>query len=150
MQVLARVVSAPPRDPRSLRPDLPADLARVCQTALAKDPRDRYPSAQAFAAALRDPRQATSPATRRSRRRAAVGAGVGALLLVLAGVVGLREGDAPPRVAATPRPSVDPAQLFEGQAIATFFQADQVLFSSEGNRLVAEALVGVLVKGVQE
>ena len=44
------------REPVPDRPDdVPADLARVVQRALAKDPDDRFPDGAALAAALRDP-----------------------------------------------------------------------------------------------
>ncbi len=45
------VFRAPP-PPRSLQPDLPAAVEKVILTALAKEPRDRYPTAGAFAQAL--------------------------------------------------------------------------------------------------
>lgn len=40
---------APPPHPRSVNPDLPEGLARVILRAMAKDPRDRYPSVQMMA-----------------------------------------------------------------------------------------------------
>jgi serine/threonine protein kinase len=49
--VYAHLNLAPP-DPRSLNPDIPPDLANVILQALAKEPRARYPTAQAFYAAV--------------------------------------------------------------------------------------------------
>ena len=46
------VVEAPPTI-ASLRPDIPAAICKVCMKGLAKDPLERYPSALAFANALR-------------------------------------------------------------------------------------------------
>lgn len=49
--MLARLLH-PPRALHELRPDLPPALATVIQTALARDPAQRYPTAGALAAAL--------------------------------------------------------------------------------------------------
>ncbi|HEV8697625.1 MAG TPA: protein kinase [Candidatus Limnocylindrales bacterium] len=48
---LARVGAAAP-SPRSIRPEIPADLETIVTTALAPDPADRYPNGNAMAAAL--------------------------------------------------------------------------------------------------
>jgi len=45
-------LTQPPPDPRSLNPALPPGVAQVILTALAKDPRQRYPSVQVMAAEL--------------------------------------------------------------------------------------------------
>ena len=45
-----------------LPPEVPADLAAVVRRAMAKDPEQRYPDGDAFAAALRDPSAATATA----------------------------------------------------------------------------------------
>lgn len=50
--VLHHIHTPPPR-PRDLRPDLPQAVEKVILKALAKNPEDRYPSAGAFAEALR-------------------------------------------------------------------------------------------------
>ncbi len=44
----------------ALPPEVPADLAAVITTAMAKSPAERYPDAAAFAAALRDPAAAAT------------------------------------------------------------------------------------------
>ncbi len=54
-------IHTPPPPPRTLRPALPKALEAVTLRALAKEPAARYPSAAAFAAALR---QSLGPATR--------------------------------------------------------------------------------------
>jgi hypothetical protein len=51
--VILKHIHTPPPLPRSLRPDLPPALEAVTLRALEKDPSARYPSAAAFAAALR-------------------------------------------------------------------------------------------------
>lgn len=48
----ARVLEADPPAIEPVRPDCPAALARVIMTCLAKDPRDRYPGAEALSADL--------------------------------------------------------------------------------------------------
>ena len=51
-QVLFAHVQQQPTDPRSLVPDLPANVARGLMTALEKRPEDRFHSAREFAVAL--------------------------------------------------------------------------------------------------
>jgi hypothetical protein len=48
-ELLARVSAEAPRPPRLLRPDLPAELERVCLKCLEKDPANRYPTPEALA-----------------------------------------------------------------------------------------------------
>ncbi len=47
--ILRQVVDADPKPLRELRPDAPRDLELICGKCLAKDPRDRYASADAVA-----------------------------------------------------------------------------------------------------
>lgn len=90
--VLHHIHTPPPR-PRSLRPDLPPAVEKVILRALAKDPADRYPSASAFATALR---QSLMQPTRRPAHRTLVSslrsraglALVVAIALVLIGAFG--------------------------------------------------------------
>ncbi len=77
--VLHHVHTPPPR-PRDLRPDLPLAVEQVVLKALAKNPNERYPSAGAFALALRDSlAQAPTPAPRPRRLTYAL-IGLGALV----------------------------------------------------------------------
>ena len=53
----ARIIkhqTEPPPDVRTERPDVPADLAAICQKMMAKNPDDRYPSAAAVSRTLAD------------------------------------------------------------------------------------------------
>ncbi len=58
-----QVVHQPPPDLRAMRADLPASLVAVVERALAKQPEDRYPSADAMAAALRQTMQSGMAST---------------------------------------------------------------------------------------
>jgi predicted Ser/Thr protein kinase len=49
LATIRQIVSDDPVPPRERRPDVPADLDAVCLKCLAKEPRDRYPSAAAVA-----------------------------------------------------------------------------------------------------
>jgi serine/threonine-protein kinase len=60
----AKLASSEPKEPRKLKPDLPADLEAVILKAMARDPRDRYQSAQEIADELEQ-----FLARRRSRAR---------------------------------------------------------------------------------
>lgn len=51
-QTMVRLLSEDPPSPRSLSPNLPADLEVIILQCLAKDPAQRYPSARALAADL--------------------------------------------------------------------------------------------------
>ena len=51
--VIADVITKEPPSPRSLVPAIPKDLATICQKAMAKDPRHRYPSCEELADDLR-------------------------------------------------------------------------------------------------
>lgn len=88
--VLHHIHTIPP-SPRSLRPDLPQAVETVILRALAKDPANRYPTASAFAAALRhslarpaQPRSRVPVPSLRSRTGLALAA---AVVLLLAGAL---------------------------------------------------------------
>ncbi|HJT81112.1 MAG TPA: serine/threonine-protein kinase [Chthoniobacterales bacterium] len=51
--IMVRVLTEDPVSPAFYRPDIPRDLEVICLKCLQKDPRDRYPSAAAFAEDLR-------------------------------------------------------------------------------------------------
>ena len=52
-EILRRIVDETPAAPHVLEPAVPRDLSAIVQRAMAKDPRDRYPSAAALAEDLR-------------------------------------------------------------------------------------------------
>jgi len=52
-ELMAMHVKEPPRPPIELRPWLPASLNQIILTAIAKDPQQRFPTAEAFRQALR-------------------------------------------------------------------------------------------------
>ncbi|MDW8244175.1 MAG: serine/threonine-protein kinase [Thermogemmata sp.] len=49
---LLRRINLPPRHPKDLKPDIEDDLAELLFKSIAKDPQDRFPSANAFKEAL--------------------------------------------------------------------------------------------------
>jgi outer membrane protein assembly factor BamB/tRNA A-37 threonylcarbamoyl transferase component Bud32 len=53
MGVIAQILTAEPERPRRIRPDLPRDLETIILTCLAKEPAQRYATAQALAEDLR-------------------------------------------------------------------------------------------------
>jgi serine/threonine protein kinase/ABC-type branched-subunit amino acid transport system substrate-binding protein len=54
VEILSRVMAGDITPPSRLRPQLPAELERICMTALALQREERYPTAAAFAAELED------------------------------------------------------------------------------------------------
>jgi serine/threonine protein kinase len=50
--VIAQVLATEPRPPRSIRREIPSDLAALCQVAMSKESADRYPTCSDFAADL--------------------------------------------------------------------------------------------------
>jgi predicted Ser/Thr protein kinase len=61
LAVLQAHLTAPPPIVSRLRPGLPAPVDTIVETALAKDPHERYATAGGFAAALRDALEGRSP-----------------------------------------------------------------------------------------
>lgn len=54
VDTLHKIIYSEPEPARTIKPDLPPDLARILRKALAKDPDDRYQTAKDFAIDLRD------------------------------------------------------------------------------------------------
>jgi serine/threonine-protein kinase len=52
METVVDVLERDPLPPRELRPEIPKELETICLKCLEKDPRDRYPSAEALAQEL--------------------------------------------------------------------------------------------------
>jgi serine/threonine protein kinase len=68
--ILKVISPEPPPAVRTLRPEVPAELERICMKSLGKRPADRQPSAQAFAEELRRFRTAVPPAKAAATARA--------------------------------------------------------------------------------
>jgi serine/threonine-protein kinase len=68
LETMQRVQYDPVRPPRDTRPDVPADLEWICLRCLAKDPADRYPSAEAVAEDLQRFIRGEAPGDRPSTR----------------------------------------------------------------------------------
>ncbi len=58
-EVMRRVIVSPPTSPKKLRAETPAALAEIVEKALAKDPAERFQTAEELAEALRDAAQST-------------------------------------------------------------------------------------------
>ena len=98
--VLLAVVSGPPKRLYELAPDCPRELIAIVEKAMARDPKDRYPSAQEMAAELRDYvdgrlvssyNYSFNDYVRRALRRHRLAVGVGIVsmaLLLCTGVLG--------------------------------------------------------------
>ncbi len=87
LAVLCAVLETRAPSPSALRSDVPPALDAICLQALAKEPRDRYPSAEAFAADLGRWLDGKEVEARAPRSRRATVAGIGALALAVVGVV---------------------------------------------------------------
>ncbi|MEZ6185600.1 MAG: serine/threonine-protein kinase [Planctomycetota bacterium] len=105
LATLAQVHTATPPAPRSLRPEVPVELERVCLWALQRSPRAR-PSAAELAAALRTP-----GASRRARLAPAGAVAAIGLLAVLCAALawGLRRAEDAPAPLPLPSAPAEPA-----------------------------------------
>lgn len=105
VQQIALVTGAALRRPSLLRPDLCPELDRVCERALAKAPEKRYPTGEAFAAALDEVLERPT-LTRLPRSRLPLGLAA-ALLLAVAGLAAAfalgRDAGASSEAEASPR-----------------------------------------------
>ena len=72
MGVIAQILTEEPARPRQIRPDLPRDLETIILTCLAKDPGQRYATAQALAEDLRAVRDGRPIRARRAHALAIV------------------------------------------------------------------------------
>lgn len=89
----------PVRSPRTLAPELPREIERICLRALRLDPGERYPTGASFAAALTTYLAGDAQPARVPRGLLAILVGLASLAVVLAAVWGL---SAPPAPAPTP------------------------------------------------
>ncbi|MEV6279411.1 serine/threonine-protein kinase [Nocardia sp. NPDC051832] len=113
MTILHAHLSEPPPQPTLLNPVLPKGFDAVIARAMAKDPRDRYPSCGALAAAaiaaLRGEPEPVLPNPRRHRRILMAGLVIG-LVVALAAVLGLtlRPSSAPASAGTAKSPASAP------------------------------------------
>ncbi|MDY3552643.1 serine/threonine-protein kinase [Gemmata sp. JC717] len=102
--VMHLTVTATPAPIRTLNPDIPPDLAAVALRLLAKDPADRFQTAETVAAELRAVlirMQQPDLAPRRSKWRTRAVAGIVVTLTLIAAVLALRPRSDPPEITAT-------------------------------------------------
>src|SRR5581483_110751 len=119
VEVIARLLTAPPPSVAELRPDVPPGLDAVCRKAMAKEPAERYPSARELADALVPfttppspdrPAAISAPPEKPKSRRWLIPAVVLAAAVVVAVVIALwpprddQAGTAPPTPPPAPQP----------------------------------------------
>ena len=110
--VLYKHTKEPPPDPRQFNGRIPEAVARVILKALAKDPAQRYPTAQDFAAAL-EQAMAVGPTPGGSPIPIPILAGAAALVAVVViglGALRLMGGGAAVQPTPTPLPTTVPAE----------------------------------------
>jgi serine/threonine protein kinase len=104
-------VEQPPLPPVEIDPSLPSDLNDIVLTALAKDPAQRFASADQFREALDQVRHALPSSRLRVRRRVAVGFAAAVIILGVSRQVLIRPASRPPvatTAEAAPRPKPSP------------------------------------------
>lgn len=141
IELFGQITSANFDSPRSVAPDLPRGLERICLQALALDPGDRLADGSELGRALRDWLAGRGPGEARSWIPwLAVGL-VGLVLggLVLAGVGSQRGGGAPPIASESPRDSAAQPGAPAGAESATDLVAPGLLRDGLPSELVKEA-----------
>ena len=143
--VMASVMGSQPAPPRSVRPDTPAGLERLIAMCLAKDPADRWQSAQDVALFLESPedhpaaRSAVRPRMRSGVVAAAVVGGAAVGLAAGWGLGFMRPGTAPPPVVrlsvplAADGPLVSPNSPRAGSSIALSRDGRRMVYRSRRN-----------------
>jgi tetratricopeptide (TPR) repeat protein len=101
--VISQIVSAPPTPPRKIDPSVDPELQRICLRALAKDPVERLPTAEAMAHELE--RTLGGEIERRRRPAVWIASLAGNLILIGALLAVLSAGGPPP----APEPPAPPA-----------------------------------------
>ena len=94
--VIYKLINAPHPPLQDKRPDLPADLVRIVDRALAKRPEDRFPGAEEMAAALRELSDAGTGAGPASRPPDATADDHATIVVPSAGAPRPRASDSPP------------------------------------------------------
>ncbi|UGT45128.1 serine/threonine protein kinase [Nocardia yamanashiensis] len=116
--VLHAHLETPPPRPSTVNPEVPPAFDSVIARAMAKDPRDRYPScgalAEAARAALRGEAEAVLPNTRRRRRNLLVGATVTLVAALAATLVLIRPWSSPASSTGATAPVAPPAIVTDG------------------------------------
>ena len=125
--ILAKQLSDPVRSVRRLRSGVPVHIDAALETALSREPADRFPDAAAFAAAL-DPGQTSASAGSRTGRRAARGlsrALVAALVIALGlgGVAAWLIASRPASAAAMPSVRVQRFTTNAGDTASAYLAA---------------------------
>jgi serine/threonine protein kinase len=145
--LLEQVRSRPPRPPRTLCPDIPAELEVICQKCLHKAPADRYPSAAALAEDLQSflrekpitpqPGLGRSPGKWQARWGVALAAAsLGALLLGLALWHPWQETPPGPDPSPTkPEPTLPEIRPGDNSAEARFSGVLDLIVTEPGNPL---------------
>ncbi|MCA8923817.1 MAG: protein kinase, partial [Planctomycetes bacterium] len=113
------IMQATPESPRRLNPEVSSELARVCATAIARDPAQRYPDGEAFARALDACLEArpTRPALSRALVGLLAAAAIVAAALAAAYVARAGEAEPPPtRRDDAPQSAAAPADSDPGSA----------------------------------
>jgi len=149
VEVLTAILRRAPVPPRQLRAEIPSGLEALCLRALAKDPAERYPSAEAMVSALEGLGVEDSPGGR-GRAPILVGLGVVGALVLGGGVIyALPEQKPAARESLTPSASredvaLQPEQrgryrLGAGDRVQVEFdwvETNEILYRSEASGVI--------------